>query len=89
MTVARVTNEELASSLDEIWMIVSEQAATIERINARLDRRDEMNRILLAHVERLAKEKHALMVHLGYKYLEAHPSVVRGGAGAVKAFASG
>lgn len=84
----RITNEELASSLDEIWVVVVEQAANIEAIKAQLTKRDATARVLLAHVERLAKEKHALMVHLGYKYLEARPSAVRGGAGAVKAFAS-
>lgn len=57
--------EEFASSLDEMFMMLAEQADMIEVLKKQMEERDKMNLLMVKHVERLVSEKDFLMRCVG------------------------
>jgi hypothetical protein len=68
--VSKVTLEELATSLDELFMEMADLKVQNESLATLIQNRDKMNLLLAKHVERLAREKEVLLMHLGLKALE-------------------
>ncbi|CAB4124326.1 hypothetical protein UFOVP49_164 [uncultured Caudovirales phage] len=62
--------EELATSLDELFMEMADLKVQNESLATLIQSRDKMNLLLAKHVERLAREKEVLLMHLGLKALE-------------------
>lgn len=68
--MSKVTLEELATSLDELFMEMADLKVQNESLATLIQSRDKMNLLLAKHVERLAREKEVLLMHLGLKALE-------------------
>lgn len=68
--MSKVTMEELATSLDELFMEMADLKVQNESLATLIQSRDKMNLLLAKHVERLAREKEVLLMHLGLKALE-------------------
>ena len=68
--MSKVTLEELATSLDELFMEMADLKVQNESLATLIQNRDKMNLLLAKHVERLAREKEVLLMHLGLKALE-------------------
>lgn len=66
----KLSLEELADSLDQMFFEVADLKEQIESMGKMLAERDKMNLLMVKHVERLTKEKEVLLMHLGLKYLE-------------------
>ena len=64
------TLEELADSLDELFMEVAEIREQNEAMGQMLAERDKVNLLMAKHVERLTREKEVLLMHLGLQYLQ-------------------
>jgi hypothetical protein len=79
MAKNKITNDDLADSLDELWSMLADLQAQVQALGQQLGARDRMNLLMVQHVQRLTREKQALMVHLGYKYLERNPAIIRQG----------
>ena len=63
--------EELANSLDELFMEVADIREQNEAMGQMLAERDKMNLVMAKHVERLTREKEVLLMHLGLQYLQS------------------
>lgn len=57
--------EDLYGSLDEMYMMLAEQADMIESLHEKMRERDKMNLLMVKHVERLVQEKDFLLKHIG------------------------
>jgi hypothetical protein len=73
-TKVHLTLEELANSMDELFMEMAELKEQNEALAKMLRERDKMNLLMVKHVERLTQEKTFLLMHLGMKYLEGDKS---------------
>ena len=67
----RLTLEELANSLDELFMEIADIREQNEALGQMLAERDKMNLLMTKHVERLTREKEVLLMHLGIQYMES------------------
>lgn len=63
--VKNILIEELADSLDELYMMLAEQKEMIEALQNQLSERDKMNVLMVKHVQRLVEEKEFLLKHIG------------------------
>jgi len=63
--------EELANSLDELFMEVADIREQNKAMGQMLAERDKMNLLMTKHVERLTREKEVLLMHLGLQYLQS------------------
>jgi len=59
--------EELADSLDEIWLMLSDVEAKLDEVNNRLDNRDKHNLLMIQHVERLVKDVEFYQRYIGVR----------------------
>ena len=57
--------EELADSLEELWLQQAEILEQMEALEQQMKKRDQMNRLMVSHVERLVREKEDLLRMLG------------------------
>jgi hypothetical protein len=57
--------KDIEAAQDEMWCDLADIKTMLEIINKRLDRRDEINRQLVAHTERLVKDKEHLLRMIG------------------------
>lgn len=67
----KLSLEELANSLDELFMEIADIREQNEAMGQMLAKRDEMNQLMAKHVERLTREKEVLLMHLGLQYLQS------------------
>jgi hypothetical protein len=67
----KLSLEELANSLDELFMEVADIREQNEAMGQMLAERDKMNLLMSKHVERLTREKEVLLMHLGLQYLQS------------------
>ena len=67
----RLSLEELANSLDELFMEVADIREQNEAMGQMLAERDKMTLVMAKHVERLTREKEVLLMHLGLQYLQS------------------
>jgi hypothetical protein len=67
----KLSLEELANSLDELFMEIADIREQNEAMGQMLAKRDEMNLLMSKHVERLTREKEVLLMHLGLQYLQS------------------
>ncbi|CAB4130386.1 hypothetical protein UFOVP119_10 [uncultured Caudovirales phage] len=70
----RVTVAELAHSLEELFVVLAEQAVRLGALTAALMKRDETNRVILAHTHRLVSEKEALLRQIGVMASQPAPA---------------
>lgn len=61
--------EELADSLDEMWVMLSDIDAKLDAIHKRLDSRDAHNVLMVKHVERLVHDVEFYQRHIGLNKL--------------------
>jgi len=67
----KLSLEELANSLDELFMEVADIREQNEAMGQMLAERDKMNLVMAKHVERLTREKEVILMHLGLQYLQS------------------
>lgn len=70
-SLPRASLEELADSLDELFLEIADIREQNEALGQMLAERDKMNLVMVKHVERLTREKEVLLMHLGLQYLQS------------------
>ena len=70
MKFETATLEELANSLDELFMDLADLKEQNEAIGDMIAKRDSMNLLMVKHVEKIAREKEVLLMHLGLDSLK-------------------
>ena len=84
MKISNVTVEELAESLDQLFLDIADVKGDTESIGfivadlkkknedmaAILEERDRMNLLMVKHVEKLSREKEFLLMHLGLENIQ-------------------
>ena len=61
--------DDIQQSLDELFMDIADLNAKVDKVLARQDRRDKRDILMVAHVERLVKDKEFLLRHIGVMQL--------------------